>query len=160
MTTDPPATRPLLFVDVDGVLNPFAARTTPEGFEELRYQIFLVRLAQQHGDWLRELSASFDLWWATTWEHDANAVIAGFYGMEPLPVVEFGVRTGPPSLWKLDRLVATAAGRRFAWIDDDIAPVTRQKVGELGLSPLLLRIDPAVGLRRQDVDELLRFARA
>jgi hypothetical protein len=53
---------PLLFLDVDGVLNPFAAAACPAGYTE--HDIFPgeepVRLCDEHGRWLRLLSAAYD----------------------------------------------------------------------------------------------------
>ena len=58
--------RPLLLLDVDGVLNPYAAATCPDGYAE--YEFFAgeepVRVCPEHGRWLRELATRFELTWA------------------------------------------------------------------------------------------------
>jgi hypothetical protein len=55
--------RPLLFVDVDGVLNPYAGVACPAGFAE--HDLFPgeepVRLCADHGAWLHELAAMFPI---------------------------------------------------------------------------------------------------
>jgi HAD domain in Swiss Army Knife RNA repair proteins len=75
--------RPLLLLDVDGPLNPWAARSAPPGFAEHRYRAsrwgrrLTVRLNPRHGRDLLELAerTGAELAWATTWGHRANRVI-------------------------------------------------------------------------------------
>ena len=68
---------PLLLLDVDGVLNPFAAAACPPGYTE--HEFFPgedpVRLCPAHGPWLRELAARFRIVWATAWGADANRLL-------------------------------------------------------------------------------------
>ena len=66
-------TRPLLLVDVDGLLNPYAADTCPEGYCEFNFfeGEEPVRLADVHGKWLRELGEVLTLVWATGWGDEA-----------------------------------------------------------------------------------------
>lgn len=72
--------RPVLLVDVDGVLNVYGVvEVCPEGYAE--FDLFLdddepVRLSLAHGDWLRELGEHFDLVWASGWGRDAQRVLA------------------------------------------------------------------------------------
>src|SRR5215468_9631031 len=57
---------PLLLLDVDGVLNPFAAPACPPGYTE--HDFFpgeeQVRLCLAHGSWLQELGTRFQIVWA------------------------------------------------------------------------------------------------
>jgi hypothetical protein len=59
---------PLLLLDVDGVLNPFAAPACPPGYTE--HEFFPgeepVRLCAAHGPWL-QLVTRFQIVWATAW---------------------------------------------------------------------------------------------
>jgi len=68
------ASLPLLLLDVDGVLNPFAAPACPPGYSE--HDFFPgeepVRVCAGHGSWLRELAARFQIVWATAWGTDAS----------------------------------------------------------------------------------------
>ena len=77
------AESPYLLLDVDGVLNPFAAEVCPEPYRE--YDFFpgeeAVRLADVHGEWLRDLARTFDLVWATGWGHQADQFIAPTLGL-------------------------------------------------------------------------------
>ncbi|MFF3597047.1 HAD domain-containing protein [Kitasatospora indigofera] len=63
--------KPLLFLDVDGVLNP-AAPHPDAGFEAHALLGYRVLLSARHADWLRELAGGYQLVWATTWEEEAT----------------------------------------------------------------------------------------
>jgi hypothetical protein len=66
--------------------------------------------------------------WATTWLEDANTEIAPRLGLPDLPVVTWPEPTGDHQredqwlglCWKTRTLVTWAAGRPFAWVDDEI----------------------------------------
>ncbi len=156
--------KPLLFLDVDGVLNPVRPRPEAE-FDTHTLLGYTVLLSARHGSWLRELSGVYDLVWATTWEEHANTHIAPAIGLPELPFVRFSgyvPQPGDPrvplmelfSAHKWAPLLRHAAGRPFAWIDDVIPP--RLVRGSLWRRDrLLLPIDPGEGLERRHVDRLL-----
>jgi HAD domain in Swiss Army Knife RNA repair proteins len=152
--------RPLLFMDVDGVLNPFP--DTPPGFDEL--DLFPedrepVRLHPAHGDWLRELAEVFDVVWATGWGEDANSRLCPHFGLEPfellaLPAVPFTAEEKVPA-------VAACAGvRPAAWVDDLLGPAARAWAAARESPTLLVEVDSETGLTRPAVDRLLAWARA
>lgn len=154
------AARPLLLVDVDGVLNPFAVRrgVLPRGFTEHAILGYRVLLARHHGDWLNGLADRFELVWATTWEDDANTLIAPLVGLPTdLPVIAFP-NPQATGTWKLPAVAAYVGDRPAAWIDDDLgSDAVRWR--DLRTAPtLLLRCDPAVGLVRRHIKALERFA--
>jgi hypothetical protein len=85
--------RPLLYLDIDGVLNPVCPTAAFTAHDILDYTVLLC---DDHPAWLRELADMYTLVWATTWEHDANRHIAPLLGLDPLPVVELsGYRPRP-----------------------------------------------------------------
>ncbi|MFG2590513.1 HAD domain-containing protein [Streptomyces sp. NPDC048438] len=123
---------PLLFLDVDGPLIPFGAtrEQLPEGypaFGEGGPNPLVARIDPDHGRRLRALPC--ELVWATTWTSDANECVAPWLGLPELPVVtwpEPSHEGGTPGLhWKTPALVRWAAGRPFAWVDDEIAEADR-----------------------------------
>ncbi|MFJ7147038.1 HAD domain-containing protein [Streptomyces sp. NPDC100445] len=174
--------RPLLYLDVDGPLNPYAAkperrpqgysthRMKPEGWVDQhpgvpRAQVKPLRvwLNAEHGRKLREAGASYDVVWATTWGAEANTFIAPLLGLPELPVVEWPavLEAGPDgTLWKTPHLLAHAAGRPFAWVDDELGEPERAFVAAHHHAPALLRhVDPRRGLRDEDFAALEAFAR-
>ncbi len=118
--------RPLLFLDVDGVLNPFP--DCPDGFTE--YDFFPeddepVRLAAVHRHWLEELGAAFDIVWASGWGADANRVLSPFFGLAELPLVALPPIPFDPRE-KVPGVAAFAGDRAAAWVDDNITPEARE----------------------------------
>ncbi|MDH6576106.1 HAD domain-containing protein [Kitasatospora sp. MAP5-34] len=156
--------KPLLFLDIDGVLNP--VDPCPESDFDVHTLLgFRVLLSGRHGDWARELAEVYELCWATTWEDDANTRIAPLLGLPPLPVVRFaGYRPQPgdPRIPLVELFAAAkwapllrhADGRPFAWLDD-VLPSRLVRNSLLRRDRLLLRIDAGQGLERHHVDRLL-----
>ncbi len=142
----------LLFLDVDGTLLPFSGPVFTDDPNPL-----LARLDPAHGPRLAALGC--DLVWATTWMADANDVLAPRLGLPELPVVdwpdesEVDERSGVH--WKTRALVDWAAGRPFAWVDDEITGADRAWVAAHHPGRALLhRIDARRGLTDADYDAL------
>ncbi|MYV58164.1 hypothetical protein [Streptomyces sp. SID3212] len=171
--------RPLLLLDVDGPLNPYAARLhRPRGYTSTRLHPsawlsrrtpgsrshrrgLRVRLNPGHG--ARLLALPYELTWATTWMHEANVMIAPVVGLPTdLPVIEWPelFAKDPDGLfWKTRPLLEWAAGRPFAWVDDMITERDRTHVAAHHDAPaLLLRIHPRRGLREADFATLVHWA--
>ncbi|MGH8909384.1 MAG: hypothetical protein ACRD0K_23540 [Egibacteraceae bacterium] len=152
---------PLLLVDVDGVLNPFAAEACPEGFRE--YDFFapgseqMVRLSGSHGQWLRDLSAKFDLIWATGWGHEAGRLISPVLGLPRFPTIVFPPSPFDPS-WKLPTIEAFVGEQPLAWIDDILSPTVQAWAAQRTAPTLLIAIDPAIGLTFKAVEQLHAWA--
>ncbi|WP_307868463.1 hypothetical protein [Micromonospora sp. C95] len=150
---------PVIFLDLDGVLNPFAAPTCPDGYQE---RVLFdgedpQRYCLAHADWIRELAAAGELWWATGWGEAANDFYLPLLGVGPLPVVNFPPVPFDPEL-KVPAVDAVAADRPAAWIDDNHTPVGRRWAAARSASTLLVSIDPAVGWTRADVDRVAGWA--
>ena len=152
-------TKPLLLVDVDGVLNPYAAETCPEGYRE--YNFFEgeepVRLADVHGKWLRKLAEDFDLTWATGWGDEAHRLISPVLGLPEFPAVVFP-RVPFPPVEKLPAVRDFVGDRPLAWMDDVITPEAKQWAAERAAPTLLIYVDPAVGLTEATVSEARTWA--
>ncbi|MDH6131067.1 hypothetical protein P3T37_000434 [Kitasatospora sp. MAA4] len=185
MTAPSPPQRPLLLLDVDGPLNPYAAKPQrrPAGYRthrlltprwvaaeqrrlaawdipESRPRPLRVWLNPDHGPALAALP--FDLVWATTWEEEANAYVSPVLGLPELPFIAWSVPRPTPEggvFWKTPEIVAWAAGRPFAWVDDEIGEPDRAWVRDHHPGPALLhRVDPKLGLLPEDFAVLRRFA--
>jgi hypothetical protein len=139
----------LLLLDVDGPLNPYAAKRNlrPPGYATFRrtsYGAWLggrnarrhkglrVWLHPGHGAILRALAeeTGLELVWATTWLDEANTFIGPSVGLPELPVIHYppadlqcegdgGHRWRRDGAWKWSGVAAYAAGRPLAWLDDD-----------------------------------------
>lgn len=177
--------RPALLVDVDGPLNPYAAKPhrRPAGYRTHRLltprweaaerrrradwglpdrpaKPLRVWLNPSHGPAL--LALPFDLVWATTWEEEANAYLAPLLGLPVLPFLSWPAPRPEPGggvFWKTPRIVAWARGRAFAWVDDEITDADRAWVAAHHPGPAFLhRIDPQIGLTGDDFAVLEEWA--
>lgn len=155
--------KPLLLIDVDGVLNPYKAHRCPEGFVEHEYydedgSSYDIRLNPEHAAWLAELAEVFELVWATTWEHKANEFIAPNLSLPQLPVIEFDQgATGYNRTWKLVTIVEYIGDRPAAWIDDELFRDAKLWAQDRG-DTLLVSPNPGIGMDRSHVEKLLRWA--
>ncbi|MFB8024848.1 MULTISPECIES: hypothetical protein [unclassified Streptomyces] len=132
---------PLLFLDVDGPLLPFGA--TPQQLPD-GYPVYGRGRSSRPGDnplttridpaqGPRLMALPCELVWATTWMSEANDCIAPWLGLPELPLVEWPdpAPEEPPGLhWKTPGLVGWAAGRPFAWVDDELTDIDRAWVAE------------------------------
>ena len=165
--------RALALLDVDGPLNPYAAKPTrrPEGYTTHRIRPtgwverkdLRVWLAPEHGPMLLAWAAEFDveLAWATTWEHDANLFIGPAIGLPELPVVEWGFTAFH---WKFDGVLKFADGRSVVWFDDDFDHFAEERawfeLQRRGVPTLLHHVDPRIGLTDLDLGVAGRWLRS
>ena len=158
------AVKALLLLDVDGVLNPFAATRRWLNKSDYRRRsltltasgnTYPVWLDKAHGPLLLDLAetAGLELAWCTTWEHLANQEIGPRLGLPTLPVVEFGING---ERWKFRPVLEYAGGRPLAWLDDDFTMQHDHRdwfLEQRGDTPTLLReVDPHHGMRPVDLD--------
>ncbi|GGZ25917.1 hypothetical protein GCM10010387_19380 [Streptomyces inusitatus] len=170
----------MLFLDVDGPLNPYAAQPErrPHGYTTIRVprsstatethqglrgpRPLRVWLNPDHGRALLQLD--YELCWATTWMDRANHWISPVLGLPELPFVDFGdalLRERPDGVhWKTGPLVEYADGRPFAWVDDEQSDLDEEYATSHHRGPgLLHHVNPRIGLREDDFRALADFAR-
>ncbi|HEU4656184.1 MAG TPA: hypothetical protein VFR97_01600 [Capillimicrobium sp.] len=160
--------RPLLLVDVDGVISlfgfapherPAGTWTTVDGHPHL--------LSATAGAHLRRLAATFELAWCTGWEERANEYLPHALALPgPLPHLAFdrdpaGPPPPPRAHWKLAGIDAFAgADRPLAWVDDAFNDACHAWAAARPGPTLLVPTETHVGLTAAHVEELERWAAA
>jgi hypothetical protein len=154
------AERPLLFLDVDGViaLDPWIADLPPD----LRYLRGLGAsyVPDRAGELICKLADHFDVVWATGWEQEANTRVRDVLGLEDeLPVLRFGKKAvHGSSEWKIQLVDRYARHRPAAWIDDNLCGDHEEWAERRPEPTLLVPTDPHVGICPEDVERLIDWA--
>jgi hypothetical protein len=151
--------RPLLLLDVDGVLNPFGGEC-PVDFTE--HDLFPgeepIRVNPVHGSWIAELAREFDVTWATGWNDDANGFLAPLLGIPIFPVLAMPAAPFQPGA-KVPVIAGFVQRRPVAWIDDAHTVEARDWSSARAEPTLLIPVSPAIGLTRRAVELALAWAR-
>jgi hypothetical protein len=163
----------VILLDVDGPLNPFAAKPTkrPEGYETLRMtprgwvatKPLKVWLNPLHGPALTALGV--ELIWCTMWENEANEWIGPHLGLPELSFIDWiDWDTGN---WeglhpKTKRIVSWMKENRpncdFIWIDDE--PTGRDAeflARNCDVDAKIMKISPKIGLVDVDFDNIKKW---
>ena len=155
-------TRPILAVDVDGVISLFGTDPQPDR-EHTRLQLVdgvphLISLLT--GDRLRRLSEHFEPVWATGWEEKANFYLPNMLGLPELPFVSFDVAARPGGAhWKLGPIEEYATGRPLAWIDDNFDQSCFEWAERREQPTLLVPTETHLGLEEAHVGALEAWVR-
>jgi hypothetical protein len=159
----PAAQRPLLFLDVDGVISLFGFRSSQSEAPGQFHWIDGVAhcIPSEAGERLERLAVAFDLVWATGWEERANDHLPFILKLpfQELPCLTFDGRAMfGSSHWKLDAIEEYSAGRPAAWIDDNMGDAARLWALARREPTLLVETESAKGMTEAHVEELLRWA--
>jgi hypothetical protein len=154
--------KPLLLIDVDGVISLFGfdRADPPAG----RFQLvdgIAHFLSETAGELLCRLATAFDPVWCTGWEDKANEYLPLALSLPgPFPVVALDRETRPAAAhWKLGAIDRYAGrSRALAWIDDAHDAACAAWATDRPGATLLLATDPAVGITEHHADELLAWA--
>ncbi len=155
--------RPVLAVDVDGVISLF-------GFDgpvdDLGGRFHLIDgmahcISDQAGPQLRRLADAYELVWATGWEARANDHLPLILGLpEELPVLTFGGRARfGTAHWKLEALDEYAGARPLAWIDDSLDESCHEWAATRAAPTLLCPTSSDIGLTEAHTEALLAWVR-
>jgi hypothetical protein len=173
------AARPLLMVDVDGVISLFATPQTlraedgveaPEGsFHSIEgIPHFLSATAAAH---LLALASLYDLVWASGWEDRADEHLPHLLGLPAgLPHLRLDRRVDEQRApdpggtiaghWKLEAIDRFAGGRPLAWVDDALDEECERWAAARSAPTLLVSTEPRRGLMAPEAEILRSWALA
>lgn len=154
--------KPILAVDVDGVISLFGYDEPPPPevaqFELIDGMVHCISLAA--GERLQRLSEHYELAWATGWEARANDYLPYLLGLPPLPYLSFeGAARFGSAHWKLVPLTEYGRGRAVAWIDDSLDESCYEWARNRVEPTLLVPTQSAFGLEEAQTEALLAWAR-
>jgi hypothetical protein len=154
-------TRPVLFVDVDGVISLFGFKpgSPPGAFHHIDGIVHCI--GSDAGRRIKALASRFELVWATGWEEKANDYLPALLALDEreLPYLTFDGRAVFGSAhWKVDAIDAYAGDRPAAWIDDNLDETCFAWAEGRSAPTLLVETESAVGITDEDVERLLNFA--
>ena len=156
--------RPLLALDVDGVISLFGFNgpldRAPGRFHLIDGMAHCI--PEGIADRLRRLSELYDVFWATGWEDRANDRLPEILGLPgELPFLTFGgnARFGTAH-WKIDAIDRYAGDRPLAWVDDCLDETCHAWASERAAPTLLVPTEPDRGLEEPHVEALLDWVKA
>jgi hypothetical protein len=154
--------RPLLAVDVDGVISLFDFEELPQG-AGVRWELVdgvLHCISLPAGERLRRLAEAYELVWATGWEERANDHLPRILGLPELPFLEFnGAARFGTAHWKLGPLQEYAGERPLAWVDDSFDQSCFDWAEAREAPTLLVPTEPNIGLEEAQTEAMLTWAR-
>jgi hypothetical protein len=156
--------RPLLLIDVDGVISLFGfdpTRPPPGRFEMVDGIAHFLSAAA--GECLRALADDFELAWCTGWEEKANDYLPLALGLPgPLPYLIFDRAPGRSGAhWKLAAIDGFAGPERpLAWIDDVLDHRCEAWASARPGPTLLVVTEPRAGLTAEHLARLRAWASA
>jgi hypothetical protein len=151
--------KPLLFVDIDGVLSVFgfSSGERPAG-TWLNVDGVPHLISAAAAGHLLVLAPLFDLVWCSGWEDKADEHLVRVLDLPVRPpFLTFPVQSGTAH-WKLASIERYAGDRALAWIDDAFDDSCHAWAAARDAPTLLVATDPAVGLDEARTACLERFA--
>ena len=143
--------RPVLFLDVDGVLNVYGL----DGSLKVNTKrVGLVEIPQGTQARLQVLLQRFDPYWATAWRGEAHPQLAAALGIPETPVWPHIAYDD----FKYPKILTAAGTRPWAWLDDK----AEWELDRLGAYPpangFVVSPIPVEGITDRVVTMLLDFA--
>jgi hypothetical protein len=160
--------RPILAVDVDGVISLFGFKSSekpgePGGGAPGEYHLIdgmLHCISMPTGERLNRLAKTYELIWASGWEDRANDHLPTILGVPKLHYLTFDGRAQfGTAHWKLEALEEYAGDRPLAWIDDSLDQSCFEWAERRKAPTLLVPTESAIGLEEGHVAALESWAK-
>ena len=154
--------RPILAVDIDGVVSLFGFDEPPEisGVEFQLVNGTMQCLSTTAARLLRQLADQYEVVWVTGWEQGAQRM-SELLNLPTWPYLTFaGAARFGSADWKLAPLEKYARGRALAWIDDSFDEVCYEWAQRREEPTLLIATEPEVGLGEVHAEALSGWARS
>jgi hypothetical protein len=155
--------RPVLAVDVDGVISLF---DFDGPLDDLGGRFHLIDgmahcISDRAGPQLLRLAEVYELVWATGWEARANDHLPLILGLDgDLPVLTFNGRAQfGTAHWKLEALDEYSRDRPLAWIDDSLDASCHAWAAARAAPTLLCPTEPDIGITEVHTEALLAWVR-
>lgn len=158
ISLSPRLRRPLLLLDIDGVIALLGTGTEPT--VDLVAAGLPVTVSVNARERVSRLADVFQIVWASSWMRDGAESLAPLLGLpDDLPYIRFDPGADNPyGSYKLEAVNRFVRDRPAAWVDDELGE-DMVAWAEHRVSPtLLVSTDPRYGLLDDDVDDLLDFA--
>jgi hypothetical protein len=154
--------RPILAVDVDGVVSLFGfdEPPNPSGAEFHVVDGTMQCLSTTAARLLRQLADQYEVVWVTGWEGGAQEM-SRLLQLPKWPYLTFdGAARFGSADWKLGPLEKYARGRALAWVDDSFDDVCYEWAQRRGEPTLLVATESEVGLVEVQAEALSGWARS
>jgi Swiss Army Knife RNA repair-like protein len=154
--------KPILAVDIDGVVSLFGFEEPPPK-EEAQFELvdgMVHCISLLAGNRLIRLAEHYDLVWASGWEDRANDYLPNILGLPQLPHLTFnGNAEFGSAHWKLGPIDKYCKGRATAWIDDNFDESCYEWARGREEPTLLVPTEPHLGLEEAQTEALAAWAR-
>ena len=153
--------RPLLLLDVDGVVCPLFP--PPPGRPALYVSVpetpfKKVWIDPELPHWLKTLQPLYRMVWASSWEEAANQSLRTALGLPILPVLLLPhLRTQDGDTYKLETVRNYVRNESFAWVDDVLGAGVHHWADSRSAPTLLVETRSRMGIHEGDFRELLDF---
>jgi len=117
--------RPILLLDIDGVINVFQCATARE--TQIAPYLPAIKLLPGLADWLERLDRAYTLVWCSHWGALVNIDSAAAWGLGSRPLIEPTAEEAPLRDWKARAVRRTFADwtGTIAWVEDGFLPEAR-----------------------------------